>query len=647
VTWIAGRQYRIRGSLKVMLYLALGFSTLTSSVLADEEATAGDGTNLSSFSIAFLEFFDPSGSGLSTPLTLLWNREIYQSISDLRGAQLVRVPRGKVLKIDASGQTRENHDLAESVARSITAQAAIWGVLARLDDGDVTLVASVTVPSPKQSLFPGFTRVGTWRAWPSAPHDRGVPQTPQIAIDRLNFAPMSMTLRKLYGAQAIVHCPLDHGCPPGTILLYEDASAKHGIPLSEEEVVTLDLDNPAKTPTDQFVPVVRKASQQNGWIRANYLDYQPPEVFVPEDETISGRKEPGVLGQRNGRMIGPQFLPVVDSKLIGPTHFQTRWYGVKVSGETTWVKGSDVREVWSASHVNFIAGIYRYALGRFESAYDEFDVFVRRADAKEENVAISLAYQMMAASALARAGQNEEHRQAKAIELLSRAIETTPFDDRPLFLRAYTRYGWRNGSELSAKDRQAVVDDLSSARTILAKSDQESSNATNVDLLTFAVANPRLLASIYRVSLEAPKCDSAIGPVLVHDAKEGDHGSYTSALLKSLAVTTNCFTVLNADAAAGSFGVRYYDLRPTINVRPPGGGVNAGVAFASLALTDSSAPEVVASGSKSFEFNGSVPSLGSPDDETQLAISKAYIKAYTDLIKKVKSTDNSSPPKDK
>ena len=434
----------------------------------------------STFTSALLQFFDPSNSSFSEPLTYLWYRQIYESISDVPRAGVLRMindedvcPTAKTLISTDVG----NHDLAAMVAQSVQAQFAIWGVLVGFDKDRLTIAASLTVPDQSRDLSERGNanhKSPEWNDWllmPQGMRDVGASlAVPKIPAGRINFAPFTVTLSDLYGSSAAVRCARENGCPRGSIKLYDTPSAQaKGVDISVGDLVDIDLQGGRRLPIGKFIPVRIRHTNERGWVYAYYLSFLPSDVYVGSDGHVLGYITPDIRAG-NGSQIPPgSFLLVLRSVLHGPVHEARRWFlTLTPGGKRLWVESSpDVSTVWPVNFVNFSAGLYRYALGKYRSAYDEFNVFVRRANEREENVATSLAYQFMAACLLTGKDGRARERFDQAIKLLDRAVALTPFDGRVKLLRAYVRFEWAPVGSMNVDDGNYIYSDLSSASELL------------------------------------------------------------------------------------------------------------------------------------------------------------------------------------
>jgi len=540
----------------------------------------------SMFTSALLQFFDPSNSSLSEPLTYLWYRQIYESISDLPRAGVLRMlddqnvcPTAKTLISTAVG----NHDLAAGVAQSIQAQFAIWGVLVGFNQGRLTIAASLTVPDQNRNLS---ERVNAnhespeWKDWLSMPlgmRDVGAPLVvPKISADRINFAPFIASLGDLYGASAAVRCARENGCPKGSIKLYDAPSAHaKGVDISIGDVVDIDLQGGRRLPTGKFVPVRIKETGERGWVYAYYLSFLPSEVYVGSNGHVLGYTTPDIRIGKGSQIPPESFLLVVRSVLRGPVRGARRWFlTLTPGGKKLWVQSSpNVSTVWPTNFVNFTAGLYRYALGKYRSAYDEFSVFTRRANEREENVATSLAYQFMAACLLA--GKDGRTRGAfdQAIALLDKAVALTPFDGRVKLLRAYVRFEWTPAGSMRVSEGNYIYSDLSSASDLL--SPMTATDARQMQLLSREVA--KYFPKVEYANSEASRltrCDVSLGKVSISEETRNSWISVglppPAALLKVYGTQSHCFSDTSEFVSAAGAEPAIGSIRGSIYITEDG-----------------------------------------------------------------------------
>ena len=95
-----------------------------------------------------------------------------------------------------------------------------------------------------------------------------------------------------------------------------------------------------------------------------------------------------------------------------------------------WVPASSVRAIYTLPFVHFVAGLYRYRLGRFAAAAEDYATCLSQAD-QEDNVTLSAMHQLRGLSQCRAQPDDSE-----AIRSFDRAVELTPFDARVRSMRA-------------------------------------------------------------------------------------------------------------------------------------------------------------------------------------------------------------------
>jgi hypothetical protein len=368
-------------------------------------------------------------------------------------------------------------------------------------------------------------------------------------------------------------------------------------------------------------------------------------------------------------IVGPVILPVLETRLLGPNHDAMRWYLVQLpSGKTAWVNRVEVREVWPANHMNFVAGLYRYALGRYSSAYDEFDVFTRRADPQEDNVAVSLAYQFMAACLLKDpAAANSADRIPRARVLLDKAVALTPYDSRVLYSRAYTRFGFPQSDVLTAQDMGSIKADIAGANALVSKFQMGSRQQEDLEWFSFAASTPRDNADIFRATMDVPTCDEPLATLTVKHPESNSNLSLTQTLpthfIKTLATHSNCFTVIDADAVK-SFprSEPHYVLTSTLNVStlpalvdlgPTIGKTRIEAAQVKLSLQEPHSNQDIVSGEGQSDHkqpHWPPPTYYTVDQspkptilENRMVVTSAYLDAYVKLVQALKNARTPAP----
>ncbi|HVT26532.1 MAG TPA: hypothetical protein VHE81_00805 [Lacipirellulaceae bacterium] len=359
-----------------------------------------------------------------------------------------------------------SHDIANEVARTRGAQAAVWGSLSAESNGYVTVAVSLTIPeatSDQQS----------WLTLPTSDiAKRDGLAVPYVAINRLNFAAATANLADLYGHHARVRCARADRCPPGSLSIYERpdmASASEAI--SEGDDLTIDIDA-SRRPTGKFVPVRRLADGRQGWVFAYHLDFAPSNVFVSKDLTAKVYSSPNFSTAPTMVINGPRLLAVQDMRLVELGDNKVRWYLVALpSGGAGWVSHGRVKPVWATNAIHFIAAIHAYSRGYYQSAREQLEIFLNKAaatkqDRREDNVVLSAANQLMAASIIANQSVPSLAATTSALKYIDASVSTTPFDSASFYVRAYAKYAWRANAELSTHEIKSIESDLVSAQKL-------------------------------------------------------------------------------------------------------------------------------------------------------------------------------------
>lgn len=422
-----------------------------------------------------IEFFDPTQSQLAEPLTYLWYRQIYDSISDAPGAGVMRIvqtdrDQEKQYAQALISNARGDHNLAGSLASNSDAQLAVWGTLLSLDKNAISYAASITMPTDSDTKWLQVPTGGAQAA-------KRVP-TPVVKLGRVNLSERTTSLIEHYGTAATVRCSRNDGCPAGTLLLQSTPEARApGLPLTDGERVLVDISE-ARKPTGKHVPVKRLRDGRAGWLYTYHLSLTPPQAYVSSRSPVAVYDAPTTSAPRVRVMTGPAVLKVVEATLVGEGRAATRWYRIEVPpGRYGWIQFGAVRPVWAADFVHFVSGLLHYGRGRYQAAHDEMELFVSRADADQDNVPVSIAYEVMAASVVSSRRQLSRSDLKRAGEYVSASVHATPFDSRSFYMRAYTTLAWRPDGVLSTEVVDSIKSDLGIAQRYLLDTDEELESA--------------------------------------------------------------------------------------------------------------------------------------------------------------------------
>jgi hypothetical protein len=287
-------------------------------------------------------------------------------------------------------------------------------------------------------------------------------------------------------------------------------------------------------------------------------------------------------------------------------------------------------------------------------------------------VALSLAFQFMAASTLEDSSMPLATRRQAAIALLDKAVGLTPYDDSALINRAYVRLGWNENGTLAVDDLNSINSDIVKARGLSNNPDPDNSKLAALEQISLAASTPYRGVDFFQAMLRVPRCNTVLGTLAIHPVKDVSSARVSEDVpphfLRSLATQSGCFKVLSANAdddpdtgtVAGSHAAVDYILQPQIDAtnEDPAGRGNKGsrpkveMAVASFALANSNYTKQVAwslgtsraatlsKGNTLSPTPENKPSDRVTNANGQLA-TEAYLDAYTKLLERVLS----SPPR--
>jgi tetratricopeptide (TPR) repeat protein len=141
-------------------------------------------------------------------------------------------------------------------------------------------------------------------------------------------------------------------------------------------------------------------------------------------------------------------------------------YRIRTSQGEGWVPASLIQRNYSLPIVQFVAGLYRYQLGRYDLAAKEFQNYVQLDSAAQDPPSLSTAYQLLAASQL----MGDYPHSAPALSALGSAIRVTPFDASAFSIRALAKLSYQEGNV------GAILPDLSKALEL----DPDQADARNM-----------------------------------------------------------------------------------------------------------------------------------------------------------------------
>lgn len=169
----------------------------------------------------------------------------------------------------------------------------------------------------------------------------------------------------------------------------------------------------------------------------------------------------------------------------------------RAPGGEGWVAATAVRPRFSVPVVHFVAGLYRYQIGRWEDAAREFDQYLRAPGVAADNASYATACQLLGASRLASASRAESLPGASGWEdAFERAIRATPCDPAAYTLRAVSTIAVRRTLEPAVGDLKRALEldpQHADTRAALAQiSAHASGTSSRLQPLKLAPASPAL-----------------------------------------------------------------------------------------------------------------------------------------------------------
>ncbi|MEI6226961.1 MAG: SH3 domain-containing protein [Deltaproteobacteria bacterium] len=356
------------------------------------------------------EFLDPDRTELGREIAYVVWREILTAISDQKGAGVIiaRAPEGVRL---TDLLQADYHQAAIKVAESQRARMAVWGAVDEeggrlLVDTYLSMVGDTRSAELAVKLLWGL---------PGDLKDSGF--TTRLSRTAFNFPRVSTTREALFvrpltaqGKSSIRDRPVD-GAVIGSV--------------ADGDLLQAD-------------------GMKGGWFRIRMKDGRQGfvdawKVYVPPTQ-VEALRDPGGgdLKLRGGieanaqvvsRVPPASLLAVLQSRY---TPGRGLWYRVRAPQGEGWVPATAVLARFSFPVVHFVAGLYRYQLGRYGDAAREFEEYVRSDGVAADPASLSSAYQMLAASRLMTGsfwGGSGAGATFKSVdEYIALAARTTPFD---------------------------------------------------------------------------------------------------------------------------------------------------------------------------------------------------------------------------
>ena len=402
------------------------------------------------------EFLDLDEVGLGKEAGFLLWREILSAISDQSGAGVILAfPPGKERLTELLA--RDYHDAALNIARSQKARMAVWGAVAE-DEGKLLLdtYLSLVGDIPREELALRLSY--------------GVPGRPQTDTGfaakpgRTNFnLPRVVTTRAALFDRALA--------------VQANGAQVRERPNAGALLATLSAETPLRA-TDMQADWfrVRLPDGREGWINCRLVRVAPPQVQARQPVTLRAAAgapaavvgAPAVAG---GALPTGTRMTVLASRYVESSGM---WYQISVGERRGWVPATAVFTRYALPVVHFVAGLYRYQLGRYSEAAREFEQYTLADGVQADPPSLSSAYQLLAASRVMAAAANASLNREETARDINRALDlaqnTTPYDPGVYTMRAVTTLATRRSLEaaLPSISRALELDgDNRDARSVL------------------------------------------------------------------------------------------------------------------------------------------------------------------------------------
>ena len=386
------------------------------------------------------EFLDPDGTHLGKEVGYLIWREVLTAVSDQGGAGVIFAhPPGNERLVDMLQQNY--HRAAVEIAEAQKARMALWGAVSE-DGGTVIIDTYLSLIGDV-----AHTELALKMTKTLGPHSDDTGVSASIARVRFNFPRVRITSKALFERPLVVQGDTDVRAGAGTGATLRRVHA--------DDVLQADgMDG------EWFR--VQLPNGGRGYVRS-WNVYVPPRQIYPRKELYPPVQmelfaEPGSRAQGNPTVQSDTALDVVASRYVSKSGL---WYQVKTPDRVGWVRADQVRTHFSVPVVHFAAGLYRYQLGRYPLAAQEFEEYTKSDGVAEDPASLSTAYQLLGASLMAA--------HSDAGPALAKAIAITPFDANARVLRALSTLA-------NSRTAREVLPDLAKALEL----DPEQSDASNL-----------------------------------------------------------------------------------------------------------------------------------------------------------------------
>jgi hypothetical protein len=432
------------------------------------------------------EFLDPGDTGDGKSMAALLWRELLSAISDQSGAGVILAkapPERRLTDMLASTY----HRAAAEIAENQHSRLAIWGAVT-VDGDEATVESYLTVIGGPSLASLRLMSV------PPVPQIRPALEAP-ISGTRVNFVPLTLSRAELFARTLVARSNVTLRQEPRL-----EARSVRVVPVGTV-LQSTDM-------TDGWF-VVLGSHDEKAYLRATDVDVAPVCAKPTTTEPIPLRDTAGGSVAKAVATAGPDCARVVAMRYLMANRQWGLWYQVESRGKIGWVPAGMTQARFSLPAVNFIAGLYRFYLNRFDDAAREFQTFAEIAGGSESNANLATSKQLLGASRLM--GPVSRH-DLEAFVPLEQAVILTPFDPNAYVVRAVAGIGLEEAPPLILQDldKALQLDRLNQSARNLLSSVITFARGNGVGLIAHRSnlrsvrSEVELLASQYRVEAAAP-----------------------------------------------------------------------------------------------------------------------------------------------
>lgn len=386
------------------------------------------------------EFLDPGAANLGKEASYLVWREILTAISDQKGAGVIlaRSPSGERL---TDMLQADYHEAAVRIAGSQRARMALWGALEE-HQGTVSIDTYLTLLDDAR----GRELRLEWREGDIKLLSAAIPRT------RFNFPTVTIPAKELFDRAVVARAQVQVRDRAG------GGNVKATLPAGTVMQ--------AYRMSESWFEI--KTDTVSGFVPLASVDLPPPRALLAAKEALLSAPTSGAKVVT--RIEKTAEYRVTDMRYLPQSGL---WYKVAAPGGDGWISAVRARARYSLPAVHFMAGLYRYLVGRWADAEREFSQYVASPGAAADNASLATAYQLLGASRLLLASsQNRMGDQNPWKNAFGEAIRLTPYDPAGYNLRAVASVFAEKSFAVAAPDlARALQQDPanSDARAMVAK----------------------------------------------------------------------------------------------------------------------------------------------------------------------------------